>query len=215
MKFTNKYWIYTMKTHRSICTLNPDNVDNNATLVKIQVTQLFHRLQQQTPPMLNNSENHTDDDNSSTANSETANNNNNNTIPETNPNPPESIYTTGDTAAPPDGEHTSTTVITITTTVTTVDNNDDGAAPIHNRKLRRDKQKLTQKHTPDNCINPNGHSCVADNVINLSGIPLSRVQTTVLSKGLSFVHTADNAKPTEIVRDFNIFANKTHKNLAK
>ena len=84
-----------------------------------------------------------------------------------------------------------------------------------NRKSHSAWKKIAQTHTPDNCTDPNCYSSATENVINLSGIPLFKAQTMVLSKGLSFVPTAVNAKPMEILRDFNIFTNKANRKLSQ
>ena len=83
-----------------------------------------------------------------------------------------------------------------------------------NRKSLKDRKKKTNipiPHTPDECFNPNCYSCAQSNIVNLSDTPLSKTQIILLNKGLSFIPTANNAKPSEILKDFNLFTSKTKK----
>ena len=82
-----------------------------------------------------------------------------------------------------------------------------------NRKSLKDRNKkkliVDSLHVSEHCTNPNCYQCAKENIVNLSDTQLSKTQILLLSKGLSFVPTAPNAKNTEIMKDFNIFAHKT------
>ena len=86
----------------------------------------------------------------------------------------------------------------------------------HNRKKLKERNK--SHHTPhaqEECLNPDCFQCALHNIVNLSDTQLSKTQVILLNKGLSFVPTAYNAKPTEILKDFNNFTIKTKKSLIR
>ena len=85
---------------------------------------------------------------------------------------------------------------------------------VNNRKAKKDRT-TDDIHTPQVCHNPNCYQCVVHNIVNLSDTQLTRAQVMVLNRGLSFVPTATDAKSMEIIRDFNIFANKSKRKLRK
>ena len=189
-----------VNTYQTMSTHKPD--DRNQTLIMTQVKLLFHELQQQTPPTVSDhtTTNMVDED-------DDINNNNSNSSPmsEPNRNPSDYIDETDTTieSTPSERELTRSTTV-------------DKSPPKHNRQSYRTRKKIMmQNHTPDNCVNPNCYSCAVDNIVNLSNIQLSKAQTMVLSKGLSFVPTADNATPMEIIKDFNIFTNKANRKLIR
>ena len=87
-----------------------------------------------------------------------------------------------------------------------------------NRKSIRDRKRVHPDitiHTPQECTNPNCYQCATLNIVNLSGIPLTKPQVLLLSKGLSFVPTATNAKPAEFIREFNTFTEKAKSKLRR
>ena len=157
--------------------------------------------------------NHNNNDNNAATSNNNANDNSNHhdrwTVRQTNlgpfATPSPNDTTTSATTAPSQNEQTPTCTPT----------SDDTPPRRHNRKSHSARKKIAQTHTPDNCTDPNCYSCATENIINLSGIPLFRAQTMVLSKGLSFVPTAVNVEPKEIVRDFNIFTNKANRKLSQ
>ena len=187
------------KTHQTIQVRNQSN--RNQTLIMTQVTQLFHQLQQQTAPVTSHS---------STTTSTIAKNNKPNGILETNLNTLPATQTTRETVTAPSHEESTQETATLTTTTTT-----NSSSPKHNRKSYSARRKIKQNHTPDNCVNPNCYNCAANNIVNLSKFPLSKAQTIVLSKGLSFIPTTDNATPMEIMKDFNTFTNKAKQKLTR
>ena len=105
---------------------------------------------------------------------------------------------------------TTNETITDTTLSTTLANNSTAK---RNRKSLKDRNKTKpttdSSHTTENCLNHNCYQCAKENIVNLSDTQLSKTQILLLSKGLSFVPTAPNAKNTEIMRDLNNFIHKT------
>ena len=87
----------------------------------------------------------------------------------------------------------------------------------HNRKSlidrKRKRDKLTDQdeseHIPTECTNPHCFKCASTNIVNLSKVQLSRAQILLLNRGLSFIPTAVDAKPTEIMGDLEKFINST------
>ena len=82
-----------------------------------------------------------------------------------------------------------------------------------NRKSLRTRNKNKETHTPEQCTAHNCYDCAVNNIVNLSDIQLTKTQILLLNRGLSFVPTADNATPVEIIKEFDIFANKAKRKL--
>ena len=100
------------------------------------------------------------------------------------------------------------------TTLSTSEQATNSHPPKRNRKSLKDRNKHTNReHKPEICSNPNCSKCAADNIVNLSNIPLTRPQILLLSKGLSFVPTTNCAEHAEMIADLNIFANKANRKL--
>ena len=87
--------------------------------------------------------------------------------------------------------------------------------PSYNRKSPKQRRALRTTHDPEHCTNPNCHDCATKNIVNLSNTQLTKTQVFLLSKGLSFVPTAPNAKPTVLLRDFNTFKMKARRKLRR
>ena len=87
--------------------------------------------------------------------------------------------------------------------------------PSCNRKSQKQRRALKTAHDPEQCTNPNCLDCATKNIVNLSNTQLTKTQVLLLSKGLFFVPTASNAKPTEILRDFNTFKMKARRKLCR
>ena len=84
-----------------------------------------------------------------------------------------------------------------------------------NRKSLKQRNSMKKRHSPENCTNPNCLECAALNIVNLSSAQLTGTQILLLNRGLSFVPTASNAGPTEILRDFNMFKMKARRKLSR
>ena len=89
------------------------------------------------------------------------------------------------------------------------------STPSCNRKSPKQRRALRTTHDPEHCTNPDCQDCATKNIVNLSNTQLTKTQVLLLSKGLSFVPTAPNAKPTEILRDFNTFKMKARRKLRR
>lgn len=121
---------------------------------------------------------------------------------------------------------TSLTVETPNTELTTTDgddsstdtpnnndnHNDNMSNNKNNRKSLKDRNK-NSTHTPEQCTSHNCYRCAVHNIVNLSDIQLTKTQILLLNRGLSFVPTAHNSTPMELIKDFNIFANKAKRKL--
>ena len=92
-------------------------------------------------------------------------------------------------------------------------NNNNSNTQKQNRKSQKDRTKLKKNHTPEHCTLRNCYECATNNIVNLSNIQLTKTQVLLLNRGLSFVPTADNAKPMELIKEFDIFANKAKRKL--
>ena len=92
-------------------------------------------------------------------------------------------------------------------------NNNNSNTQKQNRKSQKDRTKLKKNHTPEHCTSRNCYECATNNIVNLSNIQLTKTQVLLLNRGLSFVPTADNAKPMELIKEFDIFANKAKRKL--
>ena len=76
-------------------------------------------------------------------------------------------------------------------------------------QINRPSSKSRPSHDSSTCLNPNCYPCAQDNIVNLSGITLTKPQITILSKGLSFVPTANHISPRELIKNINDFAQHT------
>jgi len=84
-----------------------------------------------------------------------------------------------------------------------------GTGPVRrNRKSKKDRSKTTIQNT-QRCIIPDCFSCAKENVVNLTGKPLSRQQITLLSKGLSFIPRTPDSEARELSNDLGQFIKKT------
>ena len=83
----------------------------------------------------------------------------------------------------------------------------------HNRKCLKDRKR--KQNSPEECLNPDCFQCAKCNIVNLTDTQLSKAQVILLNKGLSFVPTASNAEPMEIMGDLNRFTIKAKRLLYK
>ena len=77
----------------------------------------------------------------------------------------------------------------------------------NNRKSKKDRSKHT--HDAQRCVRPDCFSCAKENVVNLTGKPLTRQQTTLLSRGLSFIPRTPESDARELMTDLGTFIRNT------
>ena len=82
-----------------------------------------------------------------------------------------------------------------------------------NRKSKKDR--LKNPHNNTTCTIPDCYSCAKNNVFNLTGKPLSREQTLLLSKGLSFIPKTPESEPRELMIDLGKFIQKVKNKCGK
>ena len=68
-------------------------------------------------------------------------------------------------------------------------------------------------HIAEQCTTHNCFECAVCNIVNLSNVQLTKTQILLLNRGLSFVPTAYNATPRELIKEFNCFSNKAKRKL--
>ena len=89
---------------------------------------------------------------------------------------------------------------------------DDSSGPPGTRKKitksKKDRAKLGA-HNSQKCIRPHCFSCAKENVVNLTGKPLSRQQITLLSQGLSFIPRTPETSTRELMTDLGKFIENT------
>ena len=99
-------------------------------------------------------------------------------------------------------------------TATTPDIRETQTGDTNNTKKQ---QKITknQKQGQEEpyCTDHNCYDCAVNNIVNLSNIQLTKAQVLLLNRSLSFVPTANDAKPTELIRHFDIFTVKAKRKL--
>jgi len=81
-----------------------------------------------------------------------------------------------------------------------------GGKQRRNRKSKKDRSK--HPHGKLKCVRPDCFSCSQDNVFNLTGKPLSREQTLLLSKRLSFIPRTAEVSARELMIDLGKFIQK-------
>jgi len=77
----------------------------------------------------------------------------------------------------------------------------------NNRKSKKDRSKHT--HNAQRFFRPDYFSCAKENIVNLTGKPLTRQQTTLLSRGLSFIFRTPESDARELMTDLGTFIRNT------
>ena len=106
--------------------------------------------------------------------------------------------------------HTHTDTCTNTTTNDTHTITNTTTKPTFKTKNRPSKiNRQSHAHDKTTCSNADCFTCAKDNIVNLSNITLTRPQITALSKGLSFIPTAKEISPRELIKNVDDFAQHT------
>ena len=84
-----------------------------------------------------------------------------------------------------------------------------------NRKSKKNRPTKFEHHDQQKCISPDCFTCATNNVVNLTGKPLSKDEIMVLNRGLSFVPTPLDPDPGEAMMDLGKFIHNVKMRHAK